>query len=164
VWRDYAPLDLEFVHGGETGFPIYWLRSAFDAHQITAWAGGRHALALADRSIVNLVDCAVDGLAALLGMPRARLVAAVRHHHMHDWAADPFAGGAYSYTRVGGGDAAALLARPLGGKVWLAGEATSTDYEGTVAGAIESGTRAAEEILTSLGARRSLRPTGAQSR
>ena len=164
VWRDYAPLDVEFVHGGETGFPIYWLRSAFDAHQITAWAGGRHALALAGRTIVELVDCAVDGLAALLGMPRARLMTAVRHHHMHDWAADPFALGAYSYTRVGGGEAAALLARPLDGKIWLAGEATSTDYEGTVAGALESGTRAAEEILTSLAARPSLRPTGVQSR
>lgn len=147
VWRDYAPRDLEFVHGGETGFPTYWLRSAFDAHQVTAWAGGPHATALAGRNIIQLVDGALDGLAALLGMPRSKLATHVRHHHMHDWTADPFALGAYSYTRVGGGEAAALLARPLDGRIWLAGEATDSEYEGTVAGAIASGTRAAEQIL-----------------
>jgi monoamine oxidase len=164
VWRDHAPRDLEFVHGGETGFPTYWLRSAFDAHQITAWAGGPHAMALAGRSVLDRVDHALEGIAALLGMPRSRLQTAVRHHHVHDWAADPFALGAYSYTRVGGGDAAGQLARPLDDRVWLAGEATSSEYEGTVAGAIESGTRAAEQILTSLAAPRARHPTRALSR
>jgi monoamine oxidase len=165
VWHDYAPRDLGFVHGGETGFPTYWLRSAIDAHQITAWAGGPHATALAGKNIVQIVDAALDGFAALIGMPHSKLAAAVRHHHMHDWAADPFALGAYSYTRVGGGEAAALLARPLDGRIWLAGEATDTDYEGTVAGAIASGTRAAEQILATGRAARSPRsPSRSQSR
>jgi monoamine oxidase len=31
--------------------------------------------------------------------------------------------------------------------VFLAGEATDSDYEGSVAGAIASGTRAAEQVL-----------------
>ena len=38
------------------------------------------------------------------------------------------------------------LARPLDGKLFFAGEATSVDYYGTADGAYQSGLRAAEEI------------------
>jgi monoamine oxidase len=149
VW----PRELEFVHGGEAGFPTYWLRSAFDSHVLTAWAGGPHARALAGCAAEQLVDRVLDGFARLVGTPAAQLRDAVRDHHHHDWLADPFARGAYSYTRVGGGEAAQQLARPLGDRIWLAGEATDAAYEGTVAGAIASGQRAARQILALRGRR-----------
>jgi len=47
-------------------------------------------------------------------------------------------------------DAAALtaaLAKPIRKTLFFAGEATSSDQTGTVAGAIESGLRAAPEVL-----------------
>jgi monoamine oxidase len=147
VWRDHAPRDLEFLHGGDTGFPTYWVRSSFDAHVITAWAGGPHATVLRGCSLDELVTRALDGFAKLLGMRATRLTSTLRHRHFHDWDTDPFALGAYSYTRVGGASAAAELARPFDGRVFLAGEAMDADYEGTVAGALASGTRAAEQIV-----------------
>lgn len=138
------PRELEFVHGGETGFPTYWLRSAYNAHVLTAWAGGPHAEALAACTERELVARALDGFERLTGA--RNLAAGVLDHHHHDWQRDPFSRGAYSYTRVGGMHAAEQLAQPLGERVWLAGEATDAEYEGTVAGAIASGQRVAREL------------------
>jgi monoamine oxidase len=42
------------------------------------------------------------------------------------------------------------LARPLDGKLFFAGEATSVDYYGTADGAYQSGVGAADEIIQSL--------------
>jgi monoamine oxidase len=66
---------------------------------------------------------------------------------IQDWARDPFARGAYSYVLVNGEGAREALAAPLAGTLFFAGEATSVDDSGTVAGALASGQRAARELL-----------------
>ena len=49
---------------------------------------------------------------------------------------------------VGGSEARAALAEPLAGTLFFAGEATDTANEsGTVTGALQSGVRAAGELL-----------------
>ena len=69
---------------------------------------------------------------------------------MHDWQADPFSRGAYSYAAVGGMDAAKTLGTPVANTLYFAGEATNGDgYNGTVHGAIATGLRAAKELLQS---------------
>ena len=64
------------------------------------------------------------------------------------WSADPFARGAYSYP---GPDAVAadfdLLAGPVGGRLFLAGEHTLFAHHGTAHGALLSGRRAAAAAL-----------------
>jgi monoamine oxidase len=63
------------------------------------------------------------------------------------WASDPFALGSYSYIASGGrGSDMDLLAEPVGGRLFFAGEATSRAQYGTVQGAFLSGFRAAGEI------------------
>lgn len=64
------------------------------------------------------------------------------------WASDPHARGAYSHLPPGAtaGDRD-RLARPVDGRLFFAGEATSRDYPATVQGAYRSGRRAAREIL-----------------
>jgi monoamine oxidase len=70
----------------------------------------------------------------------------------HDWSGDPLARGAYSYVAVGGGNARAALAAPVGESLFFAGEATSSDGQGgTVNGAIETGERAAAQAVAALG-------------
>jgi monoamine oxidase len=76
----------------------------------------------------------------------------VRHHvvsaQYHDWRRDPFARGAYTYAPVGAAKAGQALARPIRNTLYFAGEVTArAGMQGTVHGAIESGLRAAEEIL-----------------
>jgi monoamine oxidase len=71
---------------------------------------------------------------------------------MHDWVDDPFSRGAYSYPLVGGSDAAKILARPIQGTLFFAGEAMDSEMRsGTVHGAIGSGRRAARGVLRALG-------------
>ncbi|MFS4505891.1 FAD-dependent oxidoreductase [Clavibacter sp. Sh2141] len=64
-----------------------------------------------------------------------------------DWAGDPFARGSGSFLRPGATRAdREALARPVDDRVFFAGEATSADRPGTVAGAYASGLRAADEV------------------
>lgn len=64
-----------------------------------------------------------------------------------DWAGDPFARGSGSFLRPGATTAdREALARPIQDRVFFAGEATSADRPGTVAGAYASGLRAAGEV------------------
>lgn len=144
---EVGPEALAFVHADAAAFPTFWIRSRGGAHQITLWAGGPHAIALARFGLDELVDRAVDEIAGALGLARATLAAAIEHAHHRDYAHDPFARGAYSYTRVGGMGATELLARAPGPRLVIAGEATDTDYEGSVAGALASGIRAANQVL-----------------
>jgi len=66
----------------------------------------------------------------------------------HDWINDPFSRGVYSYSRVGGADACVKLSRPIRDTIWFAGEAADRlGRTGTVHGAIDSGWRAAGQIL-----------------
>ena len=64
------------------------------------------------------------------------------------WASDPHALGSYSYYGVGSNRQSRIeLARPVAGKLYFAGEATSPGSPATVHGAYLSGLRAAGEIL-----------------
>ena len=75
---------------------------------------------------------------------RKQLLAA----HVYDWTNDPQIRGAYSYIPVNGLDLPKVLGKPIEGTLFFAGEATVTDAQtGTVFGALETGLRAAREIL-----------------
>jgi monoamine oxidase len=76
----------------------------------------------------------------------------LRAYYYHDWQQDPFARGAYSYVTVGASEARDVLAQPIEDTLFFAGEATDATEEGTVTGALQSGVRAAREVLASSGA------------
>lgn len=64
------------------------------------------------------------------------------------WSKDPFARGSFSFSAVGSTPQdRTTLATPVGDRVFFAGEATSADMPGTVAGARASGGRAAAEVM-----------------
>ena len=68
--------------------------------------------------------------------------------YTHDWQADPYALGAYSYIPAGATSAPALLAESVEDTLYFAGEATETSgRSATVHGAIATGRRAATQIL-----------------
>lgn len=69
------------------------------------------------------------------------------------WSTDPSALGAASFTPVGVQSASRdALATSIRDRLFFAGEATDADAPGTMAGALRSGTRAAEELLAAAGA------------
>jgi len=72
--------------------------------------------------------------------------------HVHDWQADAYSRGAYSYAKRGGEPAQQELARAEHATLFFAGEATDfSGHNGTVHGAIASGQRAATELLLTAG-------------
>jgi monoamine oxidase len=79
---------------------------------------------------------------------KVRVRALLERAYLHDWQADPFAHGAYSYIVAGGTGARKALAAPVQITLFFAGEAADTQGEsGTVAGALQSGMRAARLAL-----------------
>lgn len=145
-WRQ--KLDgFEFLHSATSPFVSFWRQRAGTAEQITAWAGAPPVGA--QRPAAGAVDAALLALCELLGAEPGEARAVLLGAHCHDFERDPFARGAYSYVRPGGTRAHAMLAQPIDGTLFFAGEATDADEPGTVAGAIRSGERAAREILES---------------
>ena len=137
-----------FLMTGEPPFPVWWISRPPPFPVVTGWAGGRNARALGHLDGAARVEAAVSALAAALGADAGRLRQDLRGGFSHDWLADPFARGAYSYAGVGGSDAGTELAVPIDGTLFFAGEATESDGQnGTVHGAIASGHRAAKQLL-----------------
>ena len=65
-----------------------------------------------------------------------------------NWSEDPFSFGSYSYVAKGTGRSVYReLARPVGGRIFFAGEATHQEYNSTVHAAYETGLSTAEEVL-----------------
>ena len=134
-----------FFHSPRAPFPTFWSMLPARAPVLAAWVAGPAAAALAGAAKGEIVGAALESLTALFG-PHPEPQSA----YVHDWQADPFARGAYSYVTVGGELARSTLAQPIEDTLFLAGEALDTGGEsGTVAGALQSGYRAARRILDS---------------
>ena len=131
-------------------FGVWWSAYPVRAPLLVAWAGGPKAAALATLKSAELERCVVRALAGVLSTTEPRIRKFLVTSHCHDWSADPYSRGAYSYARVGGYRMSARLARPIQHTIWYAGEAADRAAStGTVHGAIASGQRAAHEILES---------------
>jgi monoamine oxidase len=131
-----------FFHSPTAPFPTFWTPLPMHAPLLTAWAGGPKAARLTGSSEQLLLRSALKSVRSVLGSIEEPSGFAI-----HDWQADPYARGGYSYVRVGGTGARAELAEPLEETLYFAGEATDTEQSGTVGGALASGLRAAKEIL-----------------
>ena len=104
----------------ETG--SYYLRP-LGRPVIEAYFGGDHARALAAEGPRAAADFAIEELVSVYGAdirPQLRLLAAT------SWSQDPWALGAYSHALPGCAPARQVLAEPVEGRLFFAGEATST--------------------------------------
>ena len=142
-WDQAAP-GIAFFHVPGAAFPTVWTPLPMRAPLLTAWAGGPKAARVTGSSPGALLDAVMATVQRLFGKERGKELAAFS---AHDWQADPYAKGGYSYVLVGGAAARAQLGEPLDGALYFAGEATDADEAGTVAGALRSGQRAAREVL-----------------
>jgi monoamine oxidase len=137
-----------FIHGPGQDVPTWWTPFPPRVPVLIGWTAGPRAAALSniDRSLV--LRHALRSLAVLFGRPEHELEKLIEVYRVRDWQADPFARGGYAVFPVGGLEAQQELARPVGDRLFFAGEATHTGgFAGTVHGALETGERAAEELL-----------------
>jgi monoamine oxidase len=138
---------VSFFHSPRARVPTFWTALPEPVPLLVAWAGGPNARRLADAATPAIVREAVASFASLFP-PRTGVEEHLAAAWVHHWQQDPFARGAYSYVAVGGHGARRSLAKPLQDTLFFAGEAADDEGEhGTVAGALQSGERAARQAL-----------------
>lgn len=143
--------DATFFHAPGAPFPTLWTALPVRAPLLIAWTGGPNAARMAELAAPVLVQRALESVRRVFGMVRDDVRSRLVNAYVHDWQRDPHARGAYSYVMVGGAEARAALAAPLQRTLYFAGEATDVKGEaGTVAGAVQSGMRAAREVIRGL--------------
>jgi monoamine oxidase len=129
-----------------TGMGTYHIRP-FGQPCIEGFFGGRFAQSLEDAGDGALAAAAIDEIVSFLGNDFRRRLKPLAESR---WAHDPFARGSYSHALPGHAGDRAVLAAPVDGRLFFAGEATSPEFFTTAHGARDSGERAAEEVLATL--------------
>ena len=138
---------LNFLHASGAEIPTWWTSLPVRAPLLTGWVGGVAAETLLAEEPGSRLERCLVALSDVMAVPRRELEKDLDAWASHDWRADPFARGAYSYVGVGGSGAPRALGRPVEDTLFFAGEATNGEQIGTVAGALGSGRRAARELL-----------------
>jgi monoamine oxidase len=111
---------------------------------IEGYFGGSYARELENAGDGALAAQSIDEIAALLGNDYRRKLKPLAQSR---WAHDPFARGSYSHALPGHAGKRAVLAAPVDGRLFFAGEATSPNFFSTAHGARDSGERAAGEVI-----------------
>jgi monoamine oxidase len=130
----------------------WWTPMPHRAPMLTGWIGGPGASRILETLSASdpyalLREC-LSVLSKTFGVPETELGRLLVSWHWHDWSADEFARGAYSYVPAGAIDAPDNMTLPVQRTLYFAGEHTDTVGDwGTVHGALRSGLRAAEQVL-----------------
>ncbi|MCK1423663.1 FAD-dependent oxidoreductase [Bradyrhizobium sp. 180] len=130
-----------------TAMGTYHIRP-FGQPCIDGFFGGSFARQLEDAGEGAFAAHSIDEIAGFLGNDIRRKLKSLRESR---WAHDPFARGSYSHALPGHAGDRAVLAAPVDGRLFFAGEATSPNFFSTAHGARDSGERAAREVLAALG-------------
>lgn len=138
--------DAGFLLSDARHFPTWWTPLPIHAPLMTGWSAGPHTDALIGQRRETVIRYALDDLARITNANTLHEL--LEAAYFHDWAADPFTRGAYSYVPAGAMQAREKLAEPIKDTLYFAGEATELNgHSATVHGAMASGFRVARQIL-----------------
>ena len=132
--------------GSRPGEFAEWINAAafLRAPVLVGYNAGTTAARFETKPAAEVTAAAVSALRSMFG----RDVPEPQNAIVTQWGRDPFALGAYSHLPPGASARDfALLAEPVGGRLFFAGEATSLKQNATVHGALLSGEREAKQIL-----------------
>jgi monoamine oxidase len=143
--------NLGFIHYADVPLPTWWTTLPHHEAVLVGWAGGPDAKRLSSATDDEIVTNAVQSLSQIFSVTESELRSRITSSNFHNWGNDKYTRGGYTYLPVNGIEHQFNLAKPVNDTLFFAGEATSVGNVGTVHGAIQSGQRAAREILTALG-------------
>jgi monoamine oxidase len=154
-WKDHSLTDkkdlrrLSFLFS-EEAIPTWWTHHPNDDAMLTGWLGGPAAKTLQNISIEDLEAKAFAALSRFFNIDVLHLHQLLIGMYFHNWSADPYFRGAYSYEVVGGTESIQNLQQPVEGTLFFAGEGLHHGPEiGTVEGALQSGREAAHRLILS---------------
>jgi len=150
-WSHIKQKHFSFAFCLECVPPTWWTAAPISAPEITGWIGGSKAEDPRWDSESLLVEQSVQTFANLFSLSPNQVRRRLRGAHTHNWRQDPYSRGAYSYVPFGALEAPGLLSLPQEDTLFFAGEHTDLDgHWGTVHGALNTGLRAAGQVLASL--------------
>jgi monoamine oxidase len=126
-----------------TAMGTYHLRP-FGQPCIEGFFGGRFAQSLEDAGPGAFAAESINEIVSFLGNDYRRKLKPLAESR---WSHDPYARGSYSHALPGHAGDRAVLAAPVDGRLFFAGEATSPEFFSTAHGARDSGERAAGGVL-----------------
>lgn len=122
---------------------LFFLCFPFDLDLMVGFVGGDFAWELEAAGPEASVDFVHDRLIDLFGSDTRRHLG---HGMMTRWGGERWVRGAYAAARPGKAQARAVLAEPVAGKIWFAGEALAGGLMQTAAGARLSGAAVAQAV------------------
>ena len=152
-WEQISPkgskktlANASFLFSQDEWFPTWWTAMPEKFPIIAGWAAWRCVDRLGSDSL-PIAMRAIQSLSRLLGVGADEIEGQLRDVHFHDWQADPYSRGAYSYVKAGAANAPEILSRPVEETLFFAGEAADVSgNNGTVHAAIASARRAVAEL------------------
>jgi len=127
---------------------VWWSAVSPGTRWLVGWAGGRGAEAVDRMTDAAVLRAGIAAVSRHTGRGRSALARALTGFRIARWSREPFIGGSYAWVPVGADGAMQVLAEPVDGTLFFAGEATNPEHAGTVHGAFESGVRAARQVLS----------------
>ncbi|MGA8707673.1 MAG: NAD(P)/FAD-dependent oxidoreductase [Steroidobacteraceae bacterium] len=157
-WHQDPALErMGFVFADDELPGVWWTASPQPAPTITGWSGGaRSVAAVMSRAASGtgsdaMTQSHLEILARMLGRDTGTLQRLLVSGRWHNWDADEFSRGAYSFVPSGAVNASERMTEPVADTLFFAGEHTDTSgHWGTVHGALRSGLRAAAQLQRAL--------------
>lgn len=139
--------DMSFLFSEES-IPTWWTQYPTDNTVLTGWLGGPKAEDVSVSGNEVLVTKALSSLSALFQINADDLQLKLVKSFVHNWSANPYTCGAYSYEVVGGNEIIKQLQQPVENTVYFAGEGLHPGPAiGTVEGALVSGRETARRLI-----------------
>jgi monoamine oxidase len=147
-WKEKDELQkMSFLFSEET-IPTWWTTYPKESNTLVGWLGGPNAKACKDASEEDVVDKAIYSLSNIFSIDVVHLQQMLIASHAFNWSNDPFTLGAYSFDVVNGYKYKQIIRGPIANTVFFAGEGLHDGPEiGTVEAALQTGRKAAQEIL-----------------
>lgn len=142
-----AKPDMHFVElrGANPGMSFeMW---PFNSDIVVCWFGADYAREINRLGEDGAVRHMLDRFVKIVGEDARKAFRGGRHF---GWSADPFALGGYSYAKPGQARARDVLRKPIGDRMWFAGEMCAGKASMTVAGAQQTGEQAVHSIAAKL--------------
>ncbi len=132
---------------GESSRAMTFEAWPFDSELVIATFGGDFARSLARQGEAAAVDHALERFIRITGGDAGKTY---KGGVLAGWSEDPLSLGSYAVALPGRMRAREALARPLGDRLWFAGEATAGSYSMTAGGAYMAGRDAGRQVAARL--------------
>jgi monoamine oxidase len=126
----------------------WWTQYPDSVPVLIGWLAGPEADKIAKKSDDYFIDLGLISLSKIFKIDKAKLKKMMIKSKVTNWATDPFAYCAYSYTTVEAKEAIEEMTTPIDNRIYFAGEAIYSGKDTTtVEGALGSGLETAKRIL-----------------